>query len=290
LANTDFSLEEEVETNTGGILVIRKPWPAMLRGIYGDRERYIDTYWSKVPGMYTAGDGARKDENGNFWIMGRIDDVIIVAGHNLGTMEVESALVSHPSVAEAAVVGFPHEIKGTGIAAFVILRTDMPVGDEAEALKKELALHVGKELGPIAKPDQIKLTEALPKTRSGKIMRRLLRDIAAGKAQITQDTIISASIMSSPVLADSKPRSRTRSDLRLIQRPATAARTGCPGPTPKPPPRALRPPWPLGRSPWAPYATVGRSPTAPPRSAPTLYRRSSGPAPSPVPAMQTRRR
>ncbi len=177
---------EEVETNTGGILVIRKPWPAMLRGIYGDRDRYIDTYWTKVPGLYTAGDGARKDEDGNFWIMGRIDDVIIVAGHNLGTMEVESALVSHASVAEAAVVGFPHEIKGTGVAAFVILRTDMPTGDEAEVLKKELAAHVGKELGPIAKPDQIKLTEALPKTRSGKIMRRLLRDIAAG-VEITSD-------------------------------------------------------------------------------------------------------
>ncbi len=177
---------EEVETNTGGILVIRKPWPAMLRGIYGDRERYIDTYWSKVPGMYTAGDGARKDEDGNFWIMGRIDDVIIVAGHNLGTMEVESALVSHPAVAEAAVVGFPHDIKGTGIAAFVILRTDMPVGEAAEALRKELAQHVGKELGPIAKPDKIKLTEALPKTRSGKIMRRLLRDIAAD-VEITSD-------------------------------------------------------------------------------------------------------
>jgi acetyl-CoA synthetase len=177
---------QEVETNTGGILVIRKPWPAMLRGIYGDRDRYIDTYWSKVPGMYTAGDGTRKDEDGNFWIMGRIDDVIIVAGHNLGTMEVESALVSHESVAEAAVVGFPHDIKGTGIAAFVILRTDIPTGDEADALKKQLAAHVGKELGPIAKPDQIKLTEALPKTRSGKIMRRLLRDIAAG-VEITSD-------------------------------------------------------------------------------------------------------
>jgi acetyl-CoA synthetase len=177
---------QEVPTNTGGILVIRKPWPAMLRGIYGDRDRFIETYWSKFPGFYTAGDGARKDDDGNFWIMGRIDDVIIVAGHNLGTMEVESALVSHPSVAEAAVVGFPHDIKGTGIAVFVILRTDMPTGDEAEALRKELAAHVGKELGPIAKPDQIKLTEALPKTRSGKIMRRLLRDIAAG-VEITSD-------------------------------------------------------------------------------------------------------
>ena len=171
---------EEVPTNTGGILVIRKPWPSMLRGIYGDRERFIDTYWSKVPGMYTAGDGARKDEDGNFWIMGRIDDVIVVAGHNLGTMEVESALVSHEAVAEAAVIGFPHDIKGTGVAAFVILRGELPTGDAADALKKELTAHVGKELGPIAKPDVIKLTDALPKTRSGKIMRRLLRDIAAG--------------------------------------------------------------------------------------------------------------
>ncbi len=171
---------EEVPTNTGGILVIRKPWPAMLRGVFGDRERYIDTYWSKVKGMYTAGDGARKDEDGNFWIMGRIDDVIIVAGHNIGTMEVESGLVSHPAVAEAAVVGYPHDIKGNGIAAFVILRGDIPVGEEAEKLKAELAKHVAKELGPISKPDVIKLTDALPKTRSGKIMRRLLRDIAAG--------------------------------------------------------------------------------------------------------------
>jgi acetyl-CoA synthetase len=177
---------EEVETNTGGILVIRKPWPSILRGVYGDRERFKDTYWTQVPGFYTAGDGARKDEDGNFWIMGRIDDVIVVAGHNLGTMEVESALVSHEAVAEAAVVGFPHDIKGTGIAAFVILRGDMPTGDAADALKKQLAAHVGKELGPIAKPDQIKLTEALPKTRSGKIMRRLLRDIAAGN-EITSD-------------------------------------------------------------------------------------------------------
>ncbi len=171
---------EEVPTNTGGILVIRKPWPAMLRGVYGDRNRFIDTYWSKVPGMYTAGDGARKDEDGNFWIMGRIDDVIVVAGHNIGTMEVESGLVSHPAVAEAAVVGFPHELKGNAIAAFVILRIPIPHGEEAEKLKKELAAHVAKELGPFTKPDVIKLTDALPKTRSGKIMRRLLRDIAAG--------------------------------------------------------------------------------------------------------------
>ncbi|MEQ9455362.1 MAG: acetate--CoA ligase [Phycisphaeraceae bacterium] len=174
---------DEMPTNAGGILVIRKPWPSMLRGIYGNRERFIETYWSKVEGYYTAGDGARKDEDGNFWIMGRTDDVIVVAGHNLGTMEVESALVSHPAVAEAAVVGFPHEIKGTGIASFVTLRS----GHEgSDALIEEIRNHVAKELGPISKPDLVRFTDALPKTRSGKIMRRLLRDIAAGK-EITQD-------------------------------------------------------------------------------------------------------
>lgn len=177
----------EMPANTGGILVIRKPWPSMLRGIYGDRERFIDTYWSKVKGYYTAGDGARRDEDGNFWIMGRIDDVIIVAGHNLGTMEVESALVSHPRVAEAAVVGFPHEVKGTGIAAFCILRGGgAEMAGAEDEFKEELRNHVAKELGPIAKPDKIILSDALPKTRSGKIMRRLLRDIAAGR-EINQD-------------------------------------------------------------------------------------------------------
>ena len=134
--------------------------------------------------MYCPGDGARRDEDGNFWITGRVDDVIIVAGHNLGTMEVESALVSHPAVAEAAVVGFPHEIKGNGISAFVILRGGQEPSDE---LRKQVIAHVAKELGPISKPDQLRFTEALPKTRSGKIMRRLLRDIAAGRA-VTQDT------------------------------------------------------------------------------------------------------
>ena len=180
---------QEVPQGEGGILVVRQPWPSMLRGIYGDRQRFVETYWDKVPGMYCPADGARIDEDGNFWITGRIDDVIVVAGHNLGTMEIESALVSHPDVAEAAVVGFPHDVKGTGIAAFVITQGSVPEpgSDAAEAMKKALAGHVAKELGPISKPDQIRLTEALPKTRSGKIMRRLLRDIAAGN-EITQDT------------------------------------------------------------------------------------------------------
>ncbi len=176
----------ELPANQGGLLVIRRPWPGMLRGIHGDRARFIETYWSKVKGMYVAGDGARRDERGYFWIMGRIDDVINVSGHRLGTMEIESALVSHESVVEAAVVGIPHEIKGTGIAAFVTLAPQYK-GVADNALRKRLMDHVSKEIGPIARPDMIRFTASLPKTRSGKIMRRLLRDIAAGK-ESTQDT------------------------------------------------------------------------------------------------------
>jgi len=178
----------EVAKNQGGLLAIRKPWPSMLRGVYGDRQRFVDTYWTKVPGAYCPGDGARRDEHDNFWIMGRIDDVIVTAGHNLGTMEVESAIVSHEAAAEAAVVGFPHDIKGNGVAAYIILKTGhTPASEQAtDALKAEIRNHVGQEIGPIAKPDQIRFTDALPKTRSGKIMRRLLRDIAAG-VEITGD-------------------------------------------------------------------------------------------------------
>jgi len=175
---------QELPVNSGGFLVIRKPWPSMLRGIIGDRERFVKTYWSEIPGVYFAGDGARKDPEGNFWVMGRVDDVINVSGHRLGTMEVESALVSHPAVAEAAVVGMPHEIKGTGIAAFVSIKTGVK---PTEALKEELAKHVAKEIGAIARPDQIRFTEMLPKTRSGKIMRRLLRELA-GTGEVKGDT------------------------------------------------------------------------------------------------------
>jgi len=180
---------EELGLNEGGLLAIRKPWPAMLRGVYGDRQRFIDTYFTGVKGMYMAGDGSRRDERGYFWIMGRVDDVINVSGHRLGTMEVESALVAHPAVVEAAVVGMPHEIKGTGIAAFCTLEPNsQPADDAAEAaLIKELRNHVAKEIGAIAKPDLIRFSDALPKTRSGKIMRRLLRDVAAGK-EVTGDT------------------------------------------------------------------------------------------------------
>jgi acetyl-CoA synthetase len=176
---------EKLPANTGGLLAIRGPWPSMLRGIYGDRQRFVDTYFSRIKGMYFTGDGARCDENGYFWIMGRVDDVINVAGHRLGTMEIESALVSHEAVVEAAVVGMPHDLKGTGITAFCTLD---PSHKPSERLKDALREHVSREIGAIARPDVIRFTESLPKTRSGKIMRRLLRDIAAGASKITQDT------------------------------------------------------------------------------------------------------
>jgi acetyl-CoA synthetase len=162
----------------GGYLVLKRPWPAMSRTIWGDSERYVKEYWSRFEGMYFTGDGAKRDEEGYFWLLGRVDDVLNVAGHRIGTMEVESALVSHPSVAEAAVIGVNHEIKGQGIAAFVTLRGGK-VGDEAAV--EELREHVSEKIGPIAKPDQVFFTAELPKTRSAKIMRRLLRDIAEGR-------------------------------------------------------------------------------------------------------------
>ena len=187
----------ELGANQGGLFVIRRPWPGMLRGIYGNRDRFISNYFARVKDpttgapFYFSADGARKDADGYFWIQGRIDDVIKVSGHLLGTMEVESALVSHPSVAEAAVVGVPHDIKGSAICAFVSLKSHW-LKDQGrqpdDRLKSELTAHVGKEVGALAKPDQIRFTDALPKTRSGKIMRRLLRDVAAGVEKITQDT------------------------------------------------------------------------------------------------------
>jgi acetyl-CoA synthetase len=168
-----------VPQSEGGYLVIKHPWPSMLRTIWGDDERYHKQYWSEIPGMYFAGDGARRDEHGYFWIMGRVDDVINVSGHRLGTAEVESALVSHPAVAEAAVVGRPDDLKGQAIAAFVTLEGGRAGSEE---LKQELRAHVAKEIGALARPDDLRFTDALPKTRSGKIMRRLLREIAAGGA------------------------------------------------------------------------------------------------------------
>ncbi len=170
---------KRVETG-GGLLALTKPWPSMLRGIYGDPERFVKTYFSRwSDGVYFTGDGARRDEDGFYWLLGRVDDVLNVAGHRLGTMEVESALVDHPAVAEAAVVGRPHEIKGQAVAAFVTVKE----GIKASAtLIDELKEHVVKKIGAIARPDQILFAADLPKTRSGKIMRRLLRDIAEGKA------------------------------------------------------------------------------------------------------------
>lgn len=173
----------EVGTNEGGMLCIEKPWPGMLRGIWGDDERYQESYWKRVPHMYLTGDNARHDEDGYYWIMGRIDDVINVSGHRLSTIEIESALVSHPAVAEAAAVGRPDEIKGQSIAVFVTLKSHNP----SDTIRDELKRHVRKEIGALAVPDDVRFTTALPKTRSGKIMRRLLRDIAAGK-ESTQDT------------------------------------------------------------------------------------------------------
>jgi acetyl-CoA synthetase len=168
-----------VADNEGGYLVIKHPFPSMLRTIWGDDERYKQAYWSEIPGMYFAGDGARRDERGYFWIMGRVDDVINVSGHRLGTAEIESALVSHEFVAEAAVVGRPDDLKGQAIAAFVTLEGGRTGTDE---LKNDLRNHVAKEIGSLAKPDDIRFTDMLPKTRSGKIMRRLLREIASGNA------------------------------------------------------------------------------------------------------------
>ncbi|MEX2089525.1 MAG: acetate--CoA ligase [Bacteroidota bacterium] len=167
---------KSVGKNQGGYLVIRKPWPSMLRTIYGDPERFKKQYWSEIKGVYFTGDGARRDKDGYFWIMGRVDDVINVSGHRLGTAEIESALVSHPFVAEAAVVAKPDEIKGSAICAFVTLEGGRTPGPD---LKEELRRHVGQEIGAMAKPDDIRFSDALPKTRSGKIMRRLLREIAS---------------------------------------------------------------------------------------------------------------
>jgi acetyl-CoA synthetase len=162
------------------LLALTKPWPAMLRGIYGDPDRYVEQYWSKwKDGVYFTGDGARIDKDGYYWLLGRVDDVLNVAGHRIGTMEVESALVDHPSVAEAAVVGKTHDIKGQALAAFVTVKEGIAAD---EALANQLKDHVVKKIGAIARPDAILFAGDLPKTRSGKIMRRLLRDIAEGRA------------------------------------------------------------------------------------------------------------
>lgn len=175
---------QPVPPNQGGMLCIARPWPGMLRGIWGDPDRFVQQYWTRVPGAYLTGDNARIDDDGYYWIMGRIDDVINVAGHRLSTIEIESALVSHPAVAEAAAVGKPDEIRGQSITVFVTIRAAEPEPD----LEARLKAHVRHEIGALAVPDEIRFTHALPKTRSGKIMRRLLRDIASGQASVNQDT------------------------------------------------------------------------------------------------------
>jgi acetyl-CoA synthetase len=179
----------DVEKGKGGILVIKRPWPSMIRTIWGDPERFRKSYYpDDFQGRYyLAGDGANRDTDGYFWIMGRIDDVLNVSGHRLGTMEIESALVANPLVAEAAVVGRPHDIKGEAVVAFVVLKGARPEGHAALEIAATLRNWVGQEIGPIAKPDEIRFGDNLPKTRSGKIMRRLLRSLAKGE-EITQDT------------------------------------------------------------------------------------------------------
>jgi acetyl-CoA synthetase len=173
------------DANEGGYLVIEEPWPGIMRTVYNHHERFKETYFQMFPGVYFTGDGARVDEEGYYWLMGRVDDVINISGHRIGTAEVESALVSHPSIAEAAVVGFPHDIKGQGLYAYITVKAGLKADD---ALKKELIAHVRKEIGPIAAPDKLHFTDALPKTRSGKIMRRILRKIAEGDVSNLGDT------------------------------------------------------------------------------------------------------
>ena len=189
------------DVNEGGYLVIKKPWPGLMRRVYGDPKRFKETYFVQFPGVYTTGDSARRDEDGYYWLMGRMDDVIKISGHRIGTAEVESALVSHRRVAEAAVVGMPHEIKGQGIYAYVTLKTGERQDDE---LTKELLQLVRKEIGPHATPDKIQYTEGLPKTRSGKIMRRILRKIADGEVEKIGDT----STLADPSIVDSLVKQR----------------------------------------------------------------------------------
>ena len=183
-----------VERGNGGYLILDKPWPAMLRGIWGEPERYKETYWSRYEGIYFAGDGAKLDEDGAMWLLGRVDDVMNISGHRISTTEVESALVSHVMVAEAAVVGANDEMTGQGIVAFVILRGGIE-GANGEELVQELRAHVAKEIGPIARPRQILVVAELPKTRSGKIMRRLLRDVADHRAVGDATTLADPNVM-----------------------------------------------------------------------------------------------
>jgi acetyl-CoA synthetase len=186
---------KELEGEAEGALVLTRPWPGQMRTVYGDHQRFKDTYFATYPGTYFAGDGARRDADGYYWITGRVDDVINVSGHRMGTAEVESALVLHDAVAEAAVVGYPHDLKGQGIYAYVTLMADV---EPSEELKKDLVKHVRKEIGPIATPDIIQWAPGLPKTRSGKIMRRILRKVAANELDSLGDT----STLADPAVVD----------------------------------------------------------------------------------------
>ena len=226
---------DEVQgADAGGYLVIRKPWPSMLRTIWGDNERYLKTYWETFQNRYyVAGDSAHRDKDGFFWIMGRIDDVLNVAGHRLGTMEIESALVAHPKVAEAAVVGKQHDIKGESVFAFVVLRGDRPIGDKVEPFTKTLRDWVTEQLGAIARPDDIRFTDNLPKTRSGKIMRRLLRAIARNE-DITQDL----STLENPAIIDQLRGGESSVKSRRV--PAKAAAKKKPAPKKKAAAKAKR--------------------------------------------------
>jgi acetyl-CoA synthetase len=183
----------EVPNGSGGYLVLTEPWPAMLRTLWGDDERYKDTYWSRFPGRYFAGDGAKKDDDGDIWLLGRVDDVMNVSGHRMSTTEIESALVSHPKVAEAAVVGATDEMTGQAVCAFVILRSE--AGDGGPDVVQELRDHVAKEIGKIARPRQIMVVPELPKTRSGKIMRRLLKDVAEHREVGDVTTLADSTVM-----------------------------------------------------------------------------------------------
>jgi acetyl-CoA synthetase len=184
---------EEVPDGSGGYLVLTEPWPGMLRTLWGDDERFKDTYWSRYPGWYFAGDGAKKDDDGDLWLLGRVDDVMNVSGHRLSTTEIESALISHPKVAESAVVGATDDTTGQAVVAFVILREE--AGDGGEEIVEELRAHVAKEIGKIARPRQIMVVPELPKTRSGKIMRRLLRDVAENRDMGDVTTLTDSTVM-----------------------------------------------------------------------------------------------
>ena len=192
---------KELPDGESGKLCIKKPWPGIMRTTWGDHQRFVDTYFSTFKGMYFTGDGCRRDTDGDYWLLGRVDDVMNISGHRLGTAEVESALVSHPSVAESAVVGFPHDIKGQGIYAYVTLKVGQSYSDD---LKKELIQHVRQEIGPIASPDVIQWAPGLPKTRSGKIMRRILRKIAENETDQIGDT----STLADPSVVDDLVKNR----------------------------------------------------------------------------------